>query len=99
MDVSSLCAEVRKYDVLYNPLNARFKDPQRKEMAWRLVAQTLGTEWFVCRDKFKKLRDAFVRSMRKRKSDGGGGRYKFENELEFLIPYIKHRMNELIPVE
>ncbi|XP_062381232.1 transcription factor Adf-1-like [Sardina pilchardus] len=88
-----LCEEVRRYPHLYNPSLKQYKDLQACNKSWREISQTLGREEFLCRNKWKYLRDRFVKAKKKlrgRSSDDGNVPRMF-SLLSWLTDYVNHR--------
>ncbi|XP_041930066.1 transcription factor Adf-1-like isoform X2 [Alosa sapidissima] len=88
-----LCEEVRRYPHLYNPSLKQYKDLQACNKSWWEISQTLGREEILCRNKWKYLRDRFVKAKKKlrgRSSDDGNVPRMF-SLLSWLSDYVNHR--------
>ncbi|XP_068448349.1 uncharacterized protein [Clinocottus analis] len=91
-----LAEEVRKYEHLYNPSLAEFKDTQMAVNSWREISANLGMQVEECTRLWRKLRDKFVRqkkSMRSSRNGAGGRKHvpALYHSLLWLAPHIKHR--------
>ncbi|XP_064165316.1 delta-aminolevulinic acid dehydratase isoform X1 [Anguilla rostrata] len=94
-----LCEEIRRYPHLYNSSLTKYKDSRTALNSWREIAQTLGRDEDACRQKWKYLRDRYVKAKRKLKgrSGGAGGRDDIPpiiSMLDWLSGFIKHRATE-----
>ncbi|XP_044198911.1 zinc finger protein 345-like isoform X2 [Thunnus albacares] len=91
-----LCEEIRRYPHLYNSSLKEYKDSQLLLNSWREIAQTLGRDETACRQKWKYLRDRYVRA--KRKLKGRNGRVAYPppiiTKLDWLADFIKHRATD-----
>lgn len=88
-----LCEQIRRYPHIYN--SREYKDNQLLLEAWREIAQTLGRDEFVCRQKWKYLRDRYVRAKRKLKGRRSGAYTPLiVSKLDWLSDFIRHRPTE-----
>lgn len=88
-----LCEEVRRYPLLYNPTLKEYKEIQACNNAWREISEAVGREEILCRNKWKYLRDRFVKAKKKlrgRKADSGNVPRMF-SLLSWLTDYVSHR--------
>ncbi|XP_028426300.1 zinc finger protein 37-like isoform X2 [Perca flavescens] len=99
MDASfeeQLCEEVRRYPHLYDRSVKECNDSQMTLNSWQQIAQTLGKSETACRQKWKSVRDRYVRA--KKKLEGGSsktGRIAYIiSMLDWLSGFIKHRSTE-----
>ena len=70
-----LSEEVRKYEHLYNPSLASYKDAQMASNSWREISSNVGLPVDGCLKMWRKLRDKYVREkkgMQSRSGDAGG---------------------------
>ncbi|XP_028426304.1 zinc finger and SCAN domain-containing protein 12-like isoform X2 [Perca flavescens] len=65
-----LCEEVRRYPQLYD--SSKYRGHRTTSNAWQQIAQTLGRSELICRQKWKCLRDRYVKA--KKKLKGGSGK-------------------------
>ncbi|CDQ78715.1 unnamed protein product [Oncorhynchus mykiss] len=90
-----LIEEVRRYNHLYNTSLKDYKDFTITSNSWKEIAQTLRVEEQVCRTKWKKLRDRYVRLRRKIKGKSGGAASGIQTQilttLSWLSGFIKHK--------
>ncbi|XP_072233445.1 uncharacterized protein [Leuresthes tenuis] len=94
-----LCKEVRGYPHLYNPSACFYKDQEKCKSSWREIAQTLGKEEWFCRNRWKALRDRFVRARKKLQDkdaqvDGNTSLPHIHSLLSWLSDFVKHRETE-----
>ncbi|XP_067269568.1 uncharacterized protein [Pseudorasbora parva] len=91
----SLCEEVRKYPHLYNPSLKDYKDAYMGSNSWREIAQALRKDEVYCRQRWKSLRDRYVKAAKvlKGKSGVAGGNKtpRIVFMLGWLSEFIKHR--------
>lgn len=95
-----LCEEIRRFPHLYNSSLKEYKDTLMVLNSWREVAQTVGRDENACRQKWKYLRDRYVKAKRKMKSrsgDAGGSAYMppIVSMLDWLSGFITHRATEV----
>ncbi|XP_014290055.1 uncharacterized protein [Halyomorpha halys] len=95
MDVERLIDEVRKYPVLYDQKNERYRNTEHKDKIWNEIATTLGSPGGPrsCKSKWSVIRDHLLKTLKKRQSTMWMGsknfrKYKYEESLQFLIPHI-----------
>ncbi|XP_042262774.1 uncharacterized protein LOC121894316 [Thunnus maccoyii] len=91
-----LCEEVRRYPHLYNSSFKQHKDSQMCNTSWREIAQSLGKEEAMCRQKWKYLKIQFVKAKKKLKGRSGaaGGSVSVPpivSLLNWLSIFVKHR--------
>ncbi|XP_038854096.1 zinc finger protein 585A-like [Salvelinus namaycush] len=90
-----LIEEVRRYNNLYNTSLKDYKDFTITSNSWKEIAQTLRVEEQICRTKWKKLRDRYVRLRRKIKGKSGdtasGIQTQILTTLSWLSGFIKHK--------
>ncbi|XP_038835833.1 zinc finger and SCAN domain-containing protein 2-like isoform X2 [Salvelinus namaycush] len=90
-----LIEEVRRYNNLYNTSLKDYKDFTITSNSWKEIAQTLRVEEQICRTKWKKLRDRYVRLRRKIKGKSGDAASGIQTQilttLSWLSGYIKHK--------
>ncbi|XP_031169502.1 uncharacterized protein LOC116060185 isoform X5 [Sander lucioperca] len=88
-----LCEEVRRYPHLYDRSVKECNDSQIMLNSWRQIAQTLGKNETACRQKWRNVRDRYVKAKKKLKGGSGKtGRSPYIiSMLDWLSGYIKHR--------
>ncbi|XP_023273737.1 zinc finger protein 2-like isoform X3 [Seriola lalandi dorsalis] len=94
-----LCKEIRRYPQLYDSSLKQYRDSQITLNSWREIAHTLGRDEIACRQKWKYLRDRYVKAKRKlkgRSGDKSGSAHlpPIVSMLDWLSGFIKHRATE-----
>ncbi|KAM9424406.1 uncharacterized protein KZ484_001271 [Pholidichthys leucotaenia] len=90
-----LCEEIRRYPHLYNSTLKEHKDIQMAANSWKEIATTVGKDENFCKQKWKYLRDRYVKA--KRKMIGRSGNSSVPPiipALDWLSSFIKHRQTE-----
>ena len=91
----SFMQEVQKYPVLYNNFDTEFKNNIIKKSAWTAIGVLFGLTDQECESKYKSIRSAYGRFLRRKKSTpSGSGRIFISKEYDFLQwlnIYIDHR--------
>ena len=91
----SFMQEVQKYPVLYDKFDTDFKNSIIKKNAWTAIGVLFGLTDQECESKYKNIRSAYGRFLRKKKSTpSGSGRIFISKEYDFLQwlnIYIDHR--------
>ncbi|XP_003396199.1 uncharacterized protein LOC126915783 [Bombus affinis] len=88
---------VRYYSFLYNQEDKSYSDNDKKDAAWKEIGKMLNEPAKHCKKQWNSLRDSFRRSLRKRKDTKSGQaankirKWRYEDEMSFLIPYMKER--------
>lgn len=98
-DEEKLILEVQEHKVLYDPNHRFYKDMGKKEYTWTKVAQAMGVSVEHCKNKWRGLRDSFVKSRKKLGQQGGSEdgavkEWKYEKNMSFLIPHIVPRSSK-----
>ena len=87
--------EVQNFPILYDKFDREFKDIHKKRNAWNKVGDSFGLSAEVAAEKYKNIRSAYGRYLKKRKTTpSGSGRSTINLEydyLEWLNVYIEHR--------
>lgn len=98
MESEKLIEEVRKFPVLYDQSDAKYRHVEYKERLWKVISETLKVPGGLeeCKKKWASIRDQFRRTLQKRKTKSGQAaakkqKYKYEEVLEFLLPHIVDR--------
>ncbi|XP_039647843.1 zinc finger protein 37-like isoform X2 [Perca fluviatilis] len=91
-----LCEEVRRYPQLYD--SSKYRGHRTTSNAWQQIAQTLGRSELTCRQKWKCLRDRYVKAKKKLKgASGKAGRSATAyiiSMLDWLSGFINRRATE-----
>lgn len=95
-----LIAEVEKYSHLYDITSKNYRDAKMAELSWISIAETCGRSPKECKDRWRYLRDQYVK--RRKTFDENGGaemgakrqKWRYFDALGFLSDFIKHRVNE-----
>ncbi|XP_043262451.1 uncharacterized protein LOC122403162 [Colletes gigas] len=88
---------VRQHSFLYNQEERGYSDSEKKEAAWRDIGKIINLTAKDCKKQWTLLRDCFRRALKKRRDTSSGQastkikKWKFEDEMSFLIPYFKER--------
>ncbi|XP_014370974.2 uncharacterized protein LOC106720735 [Papilio machaon] len=97
MDNEKLIQIVKKYKYLYDLNNKNYSDNQKKEQAWNEIGIKLQRNARECKKAWALLRDAYRRSVRKRRDSESGmasvpkKKWKYEDKMSFLLPHMKER--------
>ena len=91
-----LSEEVRRYEHLYNPSMAGYKDAQMASNSWREISSNVGLAVDLCLKMWRKLRDKYVREKKAMQGRSGDPGRKispspFFLSLSWLGVHIKHR--------
>ncbi|XP_051790730.1 uncharacterized protein LOC127529830 [Erpetoichthys calabaricus] len=90
-----LCEEVRRYRHLYDSSCKDYKNVQVTHSAWKEIALTRGKDEAKCRNKWKYLRDRFVKTKRIKGRGGatgsGSAMIPIYSALGWLSAFVKHR--------
>ncbi|PSN41006.1 hypothetical protein C0J52_16064 [Blattella germanica] len=91
-----LVQEVRKWPALYDPRRRGYKDSTETEKAWTQVANELGLQSLDVRNRWRSLRDKFVREKKRLVLDGEASYrsrdpWPLLDEMSFLWDFIYHR--------
>ncbi|XP_072945874.1 uncharacterized protein [Epargyreus clarus] len=82
---------VRDNPALYHPKHPNYMDFDAREVAWQKIGDSLNRSAMVCKSRWINIRDMMRRKMkdRLRNPTQRSYRYKYEDELEFMIPFFK----------
>ncbi|CAM4715454.1 unnamed protein product [Leuciscus chuanchicus] len=90
-----LCEEVRKYAHLYNSSLRDYKDAHMASNSWREIALALDKDETFCRQRWKYLRDRYVKAAKMLKGKSGDARGKRVPPIVYMLgwlsEFIKHR--------
>ncbi|XP_028175872.1 uncharacterized protein LOC114364082 [Ostrinia furnacalis] len=94
---------VRTKELLYNPKLKDYRNASKKQEAWEQIAAELNITVTECKTKWNLLRNAFIHAMSRRKTVTGQGvknfkKWKFEEEMAFLLPFMANRNTIAAPV-
>ncbi|CAG4961967.1 unnamed protein product [Parnassius apollo] len=82
---------VEKYPCLYNNNLAEYSRKYLTEKAWSEVANEM--QWTIndCKEKWKNIRNGFVRSLKPKASESATTRKKYylHDKMQFILPYVK----------
>ncbi|KAH9634385.1 hypothetical protein HF086_010865 [Spodoptera exigua] len=91
-DIVDFVKEVEKYPCLYNKTLPEYANKVHNRRAWSNIAKKSNTSIPDCRDKWRKIRISFMRSLKQQASDKPPMRpYYLTEELRFLYPFISIR--------
>ncbi|XP_014271110.1 uncharacterized protein [Halyomorpha halys] len=99
MDAEQLIECVRDFPLLYNLEEKEYCDTDKKERAWKEIGVLMNKSAIDCKKQWYNLRDCYRRAIKKRKDTRPGQeakkikRWKFEEEMSFLLPHLNPRGN------
>ncbi|XP_072944178.1 uncharacterized protein [Epargyreus clarus] len=96
MNNERLIEAVRKYPALYNMSDGKYMDSNYKSSLWVKISEEIKQTDVNCKKRWSNIRDQFKRSLNNRKTKSGQSstvikKYKYEEILQFLLPYIQDR--------
>ncbi|KAK3877332.1 hypothetical protein Pcinc_017955 [Petrolisthes cinctipes] len=96
--VDTLIEKVKRYPHLYDISSIDYKDPKKCNTTWLAIANELGLpgEWKMCKERWRTLRDVYVRNKRGMSGPGGEGytkrpKWKFFDQMDFLTAHVNHK--------
>ncbi|XP_077256462.1 uncharacterized protein LOC143894201 isoform X1 [Temnothorax americanus] len=104
-DIRSLIAHVKANQFLVNKSERDFKNKEKKDDAWKIIAMLLNKSETEVQKKWKSLRTVFSRKLGqlKQKMPSGSGadakgkisriEWEYWGDMQFLIPHIRHKLN------
>lgn len=95
----SLIEKVKLHPHLYDINSIDYKDSKKCVNTWLVIANELGQpgEWKICKERWRTLRDVYVRNKRSMTGQVGGEgctkkpKWKFFDQMDFLAPHVNHR--------
>ncbi|XP_049881918.1 uncharacterized protein LOC126377906 [Pectinophora gossypiella] len=82
--------EVEKHPCIYNQTLPEYSNRTETKRAWEEIAKNLQCKESDCREKWRKIRIAFTRSLKQMKSGATGIRpYYLYDHLTFILPFCK----------
>ncbi|XP_072390316.1 uncharacterized protein [Diabrotica undecimpunctata] len=96
MDDEKLILLVQTYECLFNLGHKDYSDSNIKGKIWKTIGEELGVAANDCKQRWFSLRDQFRRALRSKKTVSGQAavkkrKWKYEDELNFLIPFFQER--------
>ena len=97
---SKFIESVRQFPNLYNKKLKEYRDVEKALNSWKEIGTTCGKDWKECKQKWRKLRDAYVKvkknEYRKMNIKGGDSAEKHTNwphyeTMSFLEEHIRHK--------
>lgn len=89
-DIVDFVKEIEKYPCLYDKTLPEYANKVYNRRAWSTIAKKINTTIPDCRDKWRKIRISFMRSLKQQQSDKPPMRpYYLSEELHFLRPFLK----------
>ncbi|XP_072945876.1 uncharacterized protein [Epargyreus clarus] len=78
---------VRDNPALYHPKHPNYMDFDAREVAWQKIGDSLNRSVIVCKARWLNIRDMMRKKWRKRLRNPSqpSSRYKYEDDLEFMI--------------
>src|SRR4029434_5101843 len=80
--------EVRRYEHLYNPSMAGYKDAQMASNSWREISSNVGLAVDLCLKMWRKLRDKYVREKKAMQGRSGDPGRKISPSPFFFITFL-----------
>lgn len=82
---------VKENPILYNTKHSKYLDFDSREVVWQKIGDALSRPALVCKSRWVNIRDMMRRKIRDRlrNSSGHSYKYKYEDELTFMLPYFK----------
>ncbi|XP_021197530.2 uncharacterized protein LOC110381505 [Helicoverpa armigera] len=82
---------VKENSILYNTRHSKYLDFDAREVVWQKIGDSLGRPALVCKSRWINIRDMMRRKIRDRlrNPNAHSYKYKYEDELGFMIPYFK----------
>ncbi|XP_050309508.1 uncharacterized protein LOC126745612 [Anthonomus grandis grandis] len=95
---------VRKHECLYNMNSKHYRDQNMIGEAWEEIAQEINIAADALKTAWNKLRNCFFNAQKRRKTKSGQAstklaKWKFEKEMEFLLPYLETRQRQTNLIE
>ncbi|XP_018609812.2 uncharacterized protein LOC108935565 isoform X1 [Scleropages formosus] len=92
MDDVKLIGEVEKYKELYDSGSPSYKDSTMKDTIWNAISLAIGAQPDECKQRWKYLRDSFVRRRKNHRPGVGYQReWKYTSFMSFLLPHLQRR--------
>ncbi|PNF20039.1 hypothetical protein B7P43_G05810, partial [Cryptotermes secundus] len=93
---AKLVHEVEKHPALYNPQRRGYKDSATMDRSWLLIANELGMKPLDAKNRWRCLRDKFVREKKRLVLDGEASYrsrdpWPLLDDMSFLWDFINHR--------
>ncbi|KAM3960028.1 uncharacterized protein ACR2FA_005952 [Aphomia sociella] len=89
-DIIDFVREVKKRPCLYDNTQKEYSNAAFTKPAWREIASKLNTTVIDCKEKWRKIRVAFMRSVKQLQSDNPPNRpYWLADHLQFLLPFMQ----------
>ncbi|CAG9788476.1 unnamed protein product [Diatraea saccharalis] len=90
MSEEQIIEYVKLYPVLYNKTLGQYRDHNMRNIAWEEIAEQLNTPVEEIKEKWARLRNCLTNALkrRRRKSAAIMGPWKFEKQMQFLLPYL-----------
>ncbi|KAJ8707387.1 hypothetical protein PYW08_010639 [Mythimna loreyi] len=91
-DIVEFVKEVEKYPCLYDKTLPEYANKMHNRRAWSAIARKSNTSVPECRDRWRKIRISFMRSLKQQASTKPPMRpYYLTDELHFLHPFLSIR--------
>ena len=93
----ALIAEVKRYPVLWDRNKRDYGHFEKCAVVWAVIAKTLGRDTAECLDRWKNLRDSYVRRLKAVRRVASHGltprkpRWRFFELMQFLDIHVEHR--------
>ncbi|XP_075987324.1 uncharacterized protein LOC142983971 [Anticarsia gemmatalis] len=99
-DIVEFVKEIEKYPCLYDKTLPEYANKVHNRRAWSTIAKKINTTVPDCRDKWRKIRISFMRSLKQQQSDKPPMRpYYLAEDLHFLRPFLKINPKTSTPKE
>ncbi|RZF33875.1 hypothetical protein LSTR_LSTR009899 [Laodelphax striatellus] len=92
VDDEQLIECVKKYPAVYDMSHPKYSDSGHKSAVWKLIGEEIDESETICKKRWINIRDQFKKSLnRRRTEDAVYKRYKYEENLQFLLPHMTKR--------
>ncbi|XP_022199546.2 uncharacterized protein LOC111056488 [Nilaparvata lugens] len=92
VDDEQLIECVKKYPAVYDMSHPKYSDSGHKSLVWKHIGEEIDEPEMICKKRWINIRDQFKKSLnRRRAEDGVYKRYKYEENLQFLLPHMMKR--------
>ncbi|KAF8770338.1 uncharacterized protein LOC129989498 [Argiope bruennichi] len=85
-----LIQKVFEHDLLYAVDNVHYRDRHMRAVAWAEIGKDLGIPASQCKDMWRKLRNCYLNAINRRQNKNIP-KWKYEDEMSFLLPFIDVR--------
>ncbi|XP_028026546.1 uncharacterized protein LOC114240275 [Bombyx mandarina] len=80
---------VKENPMLYDSGHSDYMNCDAREVIWQQIGDTLNKPASICKTRWANIRDMMRRSVRLRQKTGKRYKYKYEEQVSFMIPFFK----------